>query len=361
MKNILYFTRTMGVGGTEKVILQLCKSMQGQFDKIVVCSSGGDNVKCLNEMLIKHYIIDDIENKDPAVIIKTIGKLLSVIRHENIEVVHTHHRMAAFYVCLIKVIKPKLVFIHTTHNTFYDKKALTRFALKRCNVIAVGDRVRENMLHIYNLAREKVTVIFNAIEPDNSPVASVREIQKFKNEGYFLVGNVGRISEQKGMEYFVQSIPEVLKNNSKVKFFIIGDGEDRQKIEQLVVQLNLSDHIVFLGYRNDVLNVMKQLDLIVLSSLWEGFPLTPIEAFSVGKTIVATEVDGTPEIVKNGYNGLLIDPRDSNAIAIAILEVMNNSELKEQLSRHAYDTYLNEFSFEIFKSRYESYYQEIIK
>ncbi len=360
MKNILYFTRTMAIGGTEKVVLQLCKSMQSQFDKIVVCSCGGVNVKLLDEMHIKHYLIDDIEKKNPKVFFNTIKMLLDIMGRENINVVHTHHRVAAFYVRLIKSVKPKLVFIHTAHNTFYDRKALTRFALNQSNVVAVGERVRENLLNIYNQANKKVTVILNGIEVNKGPFIRVREIEKYKNEGYFLVGNVGRITEQKGMEYFVRSVPEVIKINPRIQFFIIGDGEDRLKIEKLVVELNVSEHVTFLGYRNDVFSVMKQLDLIVLTSLWEGFPLAPIEAFCVGKTVLATEVDGTAEIVRNGYNGLLVKPRDSNGIAKSILALANDSEWREQLSRQAYDTYLKEFSFEVFKNRYEIYYQGII-
>ena len=128
--NILYFTRTMGVGGTEKVIIQMCKSLNMQFDNIIVCSCGGCNVEVLNDLGIKHYIINDIEEKSPFSIFKTLIELKKIIKEEKIDIIHTHHRMAALYTRILSYFY-KFKFIHTAHNTFYNKRKLTNFALKK--------------------------------------------------------------------------------------------------------------------------------------------------------------------------------------------------------------------------------------
>ena len=104
---------------------------------------------------------------------------------------------------------------------------------------------------------------------------------------------------------------------------------------------------------------MRQLDLIVLSSLWEGLPLTPIEAFSVGKTIVATGVDGTIEIVRNGENGLLVDARNSKHIAEKVIWMVKNPEAKKRMEHCALLTFKNDFSFEKLKSDYINYYKKL--
>lgn len=111
---------------------------------------------------------------------------------------------------------------------------------------------------------------------------------------------------------------------------ISGSGEDEAKLKQLSKDLRVEECLTFLGYRNDIQNLMSQLDLIVLSSLWEGLPLTPIEAFSVGKTIIATSVDGTPEVVKNMDNGLLIEPRNNCQIAEKINWMLENPDEKSR-------------------------------
>ncbi|APF22817.1 glycosyltransferase family 4 protein [Clostridium butyricum] len=357
-KNILYFTRTMGIGGTEKVVMQLCRYFNNKFNKIIVCSNGGIHEDELQKLGIKHYKIDDIEDKNPIIIFKTLISLYKIIKNENIDIVHTHHRMAAFYSEILnKLINFK--FIHTAHNTFHNKKTLTKFALNNAEIIAVGEKVKENLLELYELDMDQINVIYNGIEKYTGEISVVPEIKKFKDEGYFIVGNIGRLSKQKGMEYYIKAIPESIKKYQKIKFYIIGDGEDKLELIKLAKELRIENNVIFLGYRNDVINIIKQLDLIVLSSLWEGLPLTPIEAFSEGKTIIATDVDGTSEIVKDQYNGLLIVSKDSNEIAMNIIKIIDNKSLKDNLQKNAYKTYSQKFSIDIFNSSYEKYYRLI--
>lgn len=357
-KNILYFTRTMGIGGTEKVVMQLCRYFNNKFNKIIVCSNGGIHEDELQKLGIKHYKIDDIEDKNPIIIFKTLISLYKIIKNENIDIVHTHHRMAAFYSEILNKLM-NFKFIHTAHNTFHNKKTLTKFALNNAEIIAVGEKVKENLLELYELDTDQINVIYNGIEKYTGEISVVPEIKKFKDEGYFIVGNIGRLSKQKGMEYYIKAIPESIKKYQKIKFYIIGDGEDKLELIKLAKELGIENNVIFLGYRNDVINIIKQLDLIVLSSLWEGLPLTPIEAFSEGKTIIATDVDGTSEIVKDQYNGLLIVSKDSNEIAMNIIKIIDNKSLKDNLQKNAYKTYSQKFSIDIFNSSYEKYYRLI--
>lgn len=355
-RNILYFTRTMGIGGTEKVVMQLCKYFSNKFNKIVVCSSGGMHENELQQLGIKHYKIDDIEDKNPIIIFKTLIKVYKIIKNENIDIVHTHHRMAAFYSEILNKLM-HFKFIHTAHNTFHDKKTLTKFALNNAEIIAVGKKVKKNLLDLYELDTDKIRVIYNGIEKYTGEINVVPEIEKFKEKGYFIVGNIGRISKQKGMEYYIQSIHKTIEQCGKIVFFIIGDGEEKINLKKLARDLNIEENLVFLGYRDDVINIIKQLDLIVLSSLWEGFPLTPIEVFSEGKTIIATDVDGTSEIVKDNFNGILIEPKDSNIISEKIIELYKDCKLKNNLENNALKTYTEKYAIDIFNNNYKRYYQ----
>ena len=103
--------------------------------------------------------------------------------------------------------------------------------------------------------------------------------------------------------------------------------------------------------------ILKQMDLIVLSSLWEGLPLTPIEAFSVSKTIVATAVDGTVEIVDDGNNGLLVNAREHKELAEKIVYLLENEDVRKKLEKEAYLCYQNKFSFDIFSQGYIRIYE----
>ena len=312
----------------------------------------GFNKEKLEELGCKFYAIPDIENKSPKTILSIMKTIKRIAKEENITVIHTHHRMAAFYVRFTGLYK-KCVFINTSHNTFFNRKALTRYAYKHAKLIACGEMVKKNLEDVFGLS--DVTVIHNAVKPFDSEVVTDETISKAKQEGKFTVGNIGRLSEQKGMEYFINAVPDVIAVHPDTVFFIVGSGEDEAKLKEMAKDLP----VTFLGYRTDVQNIMSQLDLVVLSSLWEGLPLTPIEAFSAGKTIVATAVDGTVEIVKDGYNGLLVKAGDAKAIAEKINWMIEHPDDKKKMEAKALDTFNEEFSFDTLAKTYIDYYRSI--
>lgn len=354
-QNILYIARAPIHGGTENVVLQLCEIFQSIVNKVVVCAGKGFNQESLKKMGIKFYEIPDLENKNPLNILKISAKLKHIVKTENITVIHTHHRMAAFYVAFLKLYK-KCVFINTSHNTFYNKVKLTRFAYKHAHLIACGEMVKKNLVNEFDL--QNVTVIHNAVKSFKGPVIEEPILKKFHDQGYFLVGNVGRLTKQKGFKYFIESMPLVLKQHTKTKFVIIGSGELESALKKEAQELGVSGDIIWLGYRKDVQNLMSQLDLIVLSSLWEGLPLTPIEAFSVGKAVIGTEVDGTVEVIKDNINGCLVPPHDYSYLATKILYLINNIK-KRELEQNATLTYKFDFSFKIYNRKMIQYYSKL--
>lgn len=357
-QNVLMFTRTMGLGGTENVVLQLCEILKPQVHNIVVCSCGGVNEKKLDEMGIKHYSVPDITIKNPITVIKIVTELKKIIRQEKITVIHSHHRMAAFYARV--VANSNIIQIVNAHNTFYDKKTLTKIAYRKANIIAVGEQVKKNLVEYFGISADKVAVIHNAIKPFEGPVVLDAELEKARQQGYTLVGNIGRLSEQKGMEYFIKAAALVYKENPNIRFYIVGDGEDAEKLKELTDSLLPDGILTFMGYRSDIQNVMSQMDFIVLSSLWEGLPLTPIEAFSVGKTVIATNVDGTPEIVKDGENGLLVHKADSEQLANAIVKLSKNNDIKNMLENRAYKMFVTHFNIKTLRINYIKYYREVL-
>lgn len=356
-QNIMFLTRTMELGGTENVILQLCEILKSRVHKIIVCSCGGVNVRKLEDMGITHIKIPDITVKRPREIFLTIKAIRQLIRQEEITIIHSHHRMAALYAMFTG--KGKAILIANAHNTFYDKKNLTRLAYRNTQIIAVGEMVKKNLTTFFSLPEKQITVIHNSVKPFADRTVPVPELTSVKTDGYTLIGNIGRLSEQKGMEYFIKAASIVHTQFPKARFFIVGDGEDAEKLK-LLAKKELEEGILFfLGYRSDIQNVMEQIDFIVLSSLWEGLPLTPIEAFSVGKTIVATAVDGTPEIIEHEVNGLLTKSKDVDELAENMLRLCRDTELRKTLEKGALRRYEKEFAFGVFEEKYLNYYRKL--
>ncbi len=357
-QNILFFTRIMNLGGTEKVILQLCEIFKTLVNKIVVCSCGGISDQKLQEMGIKHYEIYDIDDKALITILNNIKVIKEIIKNENITIIHTHHRMAAFYVEIMKLYK-KCYCFNTCHNTFYNKKILTRFVYRHTNLITCGEMVKRNLVEFFKIPGNRITVIHNAIKPFDGNIIPNTTIENMKKSGFFVVGNIGRLSKQKGMEYFIKAIPDIINKYPNTRFVIVGDGKSKIKLELLAKELHISNYIVFLGYCPDVQNVMVQMDLIVLSSLWEGLPLTPIEAFSVGKTIIATAVDGTIEVVENEKCGFLIEPKKPEQIAEKVIWIIEHPEEKKSMEQEAKKRYEQEFSVDRLSKAYIDFYERI--
>lgn len=357
-QRVLFFSRTVGMGGTSNVMLQMCEVLQPRVEKMVICSRGGPMADAFEELGVKHYRIPDISSKNPATFLKTLKQVREIIDKEQITVIHTHHRMAAWYTALLSK-KRDLVFINTSHNTFYNNKGMTRMAYKNAHLIACGEMVKKNLVEEFRLPECQVQVIHNAVKPFSGLLVEVEELRHLREQGYTLVGNVGRLAEQKGMEYFIASLPKVLTHCPKVKYVIVGSGVDEEKLHRQVQELGLTDSVVFLGYRSDIQNVMAQMDFIVLSSLWEGLPLTPMEAFSVRKAVIGTAVDGTVEIIKDGYNGFLIPPKDPDTIAEKVIALADDEGLRRALEEHSWETFCSKFSFERFGSSVLNYYESL--
>ena len=353
--NILHISRTMGQGGAEKVVYQICKDLD---ENMVVASIGGCYEKELLSIGIKHYIIPDIDNKNPFLIIKTLVILKKIIKNEKIDVIHSHHRMAAFYSRILTLFSGnKVKRVYTAHNVFINRKHLLNFSLKGSRIIAVGNGVKENLINFYNVKENLIEIIYNSVEKPKKENVVNDEI--FNKKDAVFIGTIGRLSNQKGIDIFMKAINEVVTINKNVYGLIIGDGELKKEMINLRDSLAGKNNIVFLGYRSDILDLIKKLNFVVLASRWEGFPLTPIETFMMGKTIIATDIEGNNEIIKNDINGLLFEKDNYLELSKKIKFLINNDNIRKKLENHASEDYIEKYNYRIFVNKYKNLYLEL--
>ncbi len=353
---VLHISRTMGQGGAEKVVYQICKDVKGI--EMVIASTGGIYEEELQKMGVKHYAIPDIDSKKPIILIKTILKLRKIIKKEEITIIHSHHRMAAFYSKILTIFNKKIKRIYTAHNIFYNKKMLLKYALNGSTIVAVGDGVKKNLTQFYEIEEEKIKVIYNSVEELKEITKPTDDFLKNKSNK-ILIGTVGRLSVQKGIDVFISAIAKLIYKNKNVFAIIIGDGELNEELKKLSQSLNIEDNVNFLGYRSDVLELISQMDFIVLASRWEGFPLTPIETFSVGKTIIVSNIDGNSEIVIDEYNGLLFEKNNVNDLKDKMNMLIDNIEKRNILAQNAKKTFNEKFSYAAFIDKYIKIYSDL--
>ena len=340
----------MDIGGAERIVYQLSTDLKDEFDSVHVASTGGLWEHELANRGIQHHKILDIDSKNPLTVLKLLYSIDQIIKNNEITIVHTHHRMAAFYIRLLKLINPKLVHVYTAHSIFKDKLSLYRFSLKNAYSIAVGQAVNKNLKDDVGVADS--TVIYNGVILKQSN-RQVDEIMKFDG---IKLGCIARLSEQKGLTYLLDAISLISDEN--LRLFIVGDGELRAELENKVKELNLEDKITFLGYRQDIVECINSFDFCVLPSLLEGFGLVAIEAFMNSKTLVATAIPGLNEVVTN-ENGVLVPAKDPAALASAIDKLATDATLRQELASQAKKDYENKFSYPLFLENYRELYREL--
>ena len=348
--SILHISRTMDIGGAERIVYQLSSDLKDEFDSVHVASTGGIWESDLAAKGIQHHKILDIDSKNPLTVLKLLTSIRQIIKKNEITIVHTHHRMAAFYIRLLKLVHPKLIHVYTAHNVFKDKLPLYGFALKNAKSVAVGEAVNKNLKEDVGITDSRV--IYNGVvlkETDEQ----VDEIISYDG---IKLGCIARLSEQKGLTYLLDAMS--LLTIKDIRLFIVGEGELREELENKVKELNLQDSVIFLGYRKDIVECINSFDFCVLPSVFEGFGLVAIEAFMNSKTLVATDIPGLNEVVTN-KNGILVPAKDPAALASAIDKLAMDATLRQELASQAKKDYENKFSYPLFLENYRELYREL--
>ena len=182
-----------------------------------------------------------------------------------------------------------------------------------------------------------------------------------------VVGMVARVARQKDLETLARAAAGVLRVLPDARFVIVGDHqadthrEYHAEIEQLLASLGIRERFIFTGQRDDVEALLGLFDVFVLSTHWEGFPLVLLEAMAVALPVVATAVDGIPEVVRTGDTGLLVPPKDAEALAAALLALLQDRELARRLGRAGQARVAAEFSRERFQERVGALYQRVLR
>ena len=210
--------------------------------------------------------------------------------------------------------------------------------------------------------------------PNSVDVNYFKMPQDLQNKNSKNICFVGRLEEQKGVEYLIKAMDIVKSEVKDTKLFIVGDGQLRTHLEALGKKLKLNDHVHFIGSANDVLPYYQNSKIFVLPSVSEGMPLTLLEAMSCGLPVVATKVGGNLEIVDSnleageaivsgchiGENGILVAPKDVKGLAEALLMLLKDEGLSKQLGRNARKNVVKKYSLDEVTEQYLGLYQQLL-
>jgi glycosyltransferase involved in cell wall biosynthesis len=206
--------------------------------------------------------------------------------------------------------------------------------------IAVSDSTRRFLISERKVPAAKVRLIWNGAPLDEfAPVAAEEALAARHElglpEAATVIGAIGRLNEQKGHRYLLEAAARVLAQRPDAVLLIVGDGDLADPLRRQAQELRIADRVVFAGHRPDIPRLLGTIDVFCISSIYEGTPLTLFEAMAAGKAIVSTAVDGCREVLADGVTGLLVPPRDPDALAAALLRAAEDRPLRESLARMA--------------------------
>jgi glycosyltransferase involved in cell wall biosynthesis len=231
-------------------------------------------------------------------------------------------------------------------------------------IIGVSQHTTNHIIEVENAPPEKVVTIYNGIDFDrvktsnNDFRSKIR--QEFDAQDKLLILTTGRLHPEKGYPYLFEAVPKLKKLLQKPFLWLIaGKGALENEFRSEVTRLGGDDVVRFIGFRQDIPDLMSTVDLFVLPSVAEAFGVVFAEAIYLGAPIVATRIGGIPEIVSNGVDGILIPAGDSDAIAKTVADLLNHPEKLKSLANTGRDKVIERFRFEDMTRKYEAVYESL--
>jgi glycosyltransferase involved in cell wall biosynthesis len=353
---LLKFITVFAIGGTERQVLNLARHLdRTRFDLRMACfRRWGQFLEEVNELQIP---IDEYNVRSfyhPGVA-KHHLRLAWMLRRERIQVVHTYgfySTLFALPAAALAGVPIKVVSIRDTGELLPDwQRKMQRTICRLADSVLVNAAAVRDWLIEQGFDQEKISIIRNGIVSSRKPAVPAKPIRVELGipEDAPLVATIGRLNSLKGIEYFVRAAAQVAVRFPSVHFLVIGDshGGDSgylRELEREAHQLGLRGRLTFTGFRMDIASLLSDVNVSVLPSLSEGLSNVLLESLAAGVPVVATRVGGTPEIVDDGVNGLLVPPCDSDAIARAVSLLLERPDTARQYGQAGKLRIAREFS-----------------
>lgn len=351
---VLFYNHTAHVSGAERVLLLALRLLDKHVvQPVAVCPEGelaselkssGIEVTTVPELTARFTLRPDKLAAGLFSLFKTVRELRKRIRLAEVNAVHANSVRAGIAALLATTGMGHIIFWHVhdelkTHPISTAIRLLVR-ASNRCRVIAVSEATALSFVGgALAGSRMPVTVIHNAVDLEMIDVlVENRDLRSELNAGpgSFLFGIVGQITPRKGQLELVRAFDEIANQMPGAKLLIVGEpifnNDDiyHAQVVDEAKRLNCFDRVLFLGHRNDALNVIRQLDTLVINSSSEAFVMVAIEAMAVGTPVIATDVGGTREMIQDHVNGWLIGHGDQEQLGQALLSAYSDAHARRQ-------------------------------
>jgi glycosyltransferase involved in cell wall biosynthesis len=337
MMRVLHIITRLDVGGsTENTLISATRLPRGEFACTLISGETTEPPPGLAEHLSRAAVpwieIPQLRRDvSPMADCRAAWALWRLLRTVPVDIVHTHSSKAGFLGRLAARAAGAPHIVHTPHGHIFDGYfspatarlfgALERLAARWTDrIITLSDEEAQDHLRLGIGRPDQFVTIPSGV--DLTEVVTAPPVRLVT--GAPVVGAVARLVPVKGLQYLIDAAPEILRRVPEARFVLVGDGEMRAALEAQARGMGLADRVTFSGFRKDVPSVMAGMDLVVLPSLNEGMGRVLVMAMALGKPIVATKVGGVAELLGGGESGLLVPPRDPQALAEAVTAILED-------------------------------------
>jgi glycosyltransferase involved in cell wall biosynthesis len=223
-------------------------------------------------------------------------------------------------------------------------------------VIAISQKIA-GLLVEGGVRSEKIRVIHSGIDP--SPFQKTPP-EEAKGD-LAVVGTAAVLEERKGHRFLLEAAALLKRQGRRLAYRFAGEGSERERLRMLSQQLGLGEEVLFMGFLSDIPSFLSSIDIFVLPSLYEGLGVAVLEAMAAGKPVVATEVGGIPELLHDQVTGLLVPPKDSSALARAILQLVSRKDVMRHMGDKGRERVHRHFTMEQMAKRNEDYYYQLLQ
>jgi glycosyltransferase involved in cell wall biosynthesis len=361
--NVLHVDTERKWRGGEAQVFSLCRALadSARFHPIVLTQPDSPLGRRLAESGIESVHFPMRGEFD----LRAVFRISRLCAERDIRLIHAHDAhahslawLATMHRSAIPVLITRRVDFPVGGNLFSNLKYRSR----RIHFIAISNGVKKVLLDA-GVPEERIDVVFSGV--DRSRFSHVGDGSSFKKEygvreDEIVIGNVAALTDHKGQKYLINAVPYVMGHYPEARFFIIGEGELLPVLKQLAKETGVEERVVFTGFLSDVGEAYASMDLFVLSSHQEGLCTSLIDAMLMGVPVVATRAGGVTDVISHGECGLLVEPRNPQALAEAIERSLENQDEGGIMAEEAYQIFLKNYTLENMINQYEAVYKNTI-
>ncbi|OGW08552.1 MAG: hypothetical protein A2W75_11185 [Nitrospinae bacterium RIFCSPLOWO2_12_39_15] len=359
MINVAHIVEDLKIGGLERVIENIVTGLDKEkYQPSVLCLTRGGEIA--DEIKSKGIDVEIMNIKDYHSI-ANILKVVEWLKFRKVDIAHTHGYPAGVLGRIAATIARVKCIYHHIHTTYLDfkyrnyviERVLSKFTNK---VICCSDAVKMHAVNAIGISEDKLITLYNGIpEPDLKDASTIENLKHTLGipGDVIVIGCVASLVPHKGHKYLL----EAFKNIDNACLILVGDGILRNELERFADELGIKNRVIFTGYQMDVTPYIQIMDIFVLpSSEREGLGISVIEAMTIGKPVIATKLGGILEVIEDGVTGILVEPKDKDALAKAIKKLLNSLKLMQKMGQNGMERYLKIFTLNQMMKELEKIY-----